>query len=48
MAKSAAERQKEYERRKIEAGWKRVPVWVPKEKVADLRSMVEELIKEDA
>ena len=33
MAKTGAERQKEYEKRKIDAGFKRVPVWVPADKV---------------
>lgn len=45
MAKSAAERQKEYEKRKIEAGFKRVPVWVPADKVDELRVFAETLQK---
>jgi hypothetical protein len=45
MAKTGAERQKAYEQRKLEAGWKRVPVWIPEEKIKDLKAFVEELKK---
>ena len=45
MAKTGAERQKEYEKRKIEAGFKRVPVCVPVDKVEELRKFAETLQK---
>lgn len=45
MAKSAAERQKEYELRKVEAGFKRVPVWVPVDKIEELKAFVQTLQK---
>jgi hypothetical protein len=45
MAKTGAERQKEYELRKVESGFKRVPVWVPVDKIDELRAFVETLQK---
>ncbi len=45
MAKTGAERQKEYEKRKIDAGFKRVPIWVPADKAEELRAFAETLQK---
>jgi len=46
MVKSSAERQKTYEEKRKAAGWKRVAVWIPEEKVAQLKQYVTRLQKQ--